>query len=141
MSKFLFTLMMLEIFQPLFAQESAEEAMVRLSPQIAEQYSYCAAYFHIASEVMRADGKKKYAEGYAKLKDESLFYAAGMAKMKMSPDEAKRFADKRYQESIKTIAAAKDEGKESFGKLLKEKGEYCPKLLKDPGLALDEIVI
>jgi len=88
---------------------------------------------------MRTNGNVKHAEKYRNLKKESLAYALGIAEMNLSPDAAKRLVNKNFKSSAAKMSEAENIGKDKLGKSLREKPHYCPRLLKEPGLALEDI--
>lgn len=120
------------------AEETAKEMLVKMSGQISDEYSSCAAYFEIASRVMEHENKV-YEEKYQALKRDSLAYAIGMAEMSQSKSVAEKQVTESYRNSFNIMAAAKKSGREVFASLIKEKSIYCPRLMEDPTVAMEKM--
>ena len=138
MKKFISILVFLSVSGAVLAEETAEQMLVQMSGKISDEYSSCAAYFEIAYNVMKKENRT-HAKGYENLKNESLAYAIGMAEMNQEKGSAKERVTKNYKASITELAAAKDMGREEFAKLFKDKSVYCPRLMKDPTVAMEKI--
>ena len=120
------------------ADETAKEMLVKMSGKISDEYSSCAAYFNIASQVMGIENKK-YAEKYEALQKESIAFAIGFAKMDQNTDSAEKRVAESYKDAMYRMADARKKGREPFAKLIKEQSAYCPKLMEDPTIVMEKI--
>lgn len=122
----------------LYAEETAKETLVRMSGKISDEYSSCAAYFDIASKVMRGENKP-YRDKFQALKSESIAFAIGFAKMKQSESSAQKRVAENYKKAMYRMDDVRKKGREPFKKLIKEQSDYCPRLIKDPTVVMEKI--
>ena len=121
-----------------YAEETAQEALVRMSGKISDEYSACAAYFDVASKVMQEENKA-YQEKYQALKNESIAFALGFAKMEKDDTAAADQVSESYKNAMYRMVDARKEGREQFADLIKEQSAYCPRLMKDPTVVMEKI--
>ena len=138
MKPFIFILTFLVIPGAVYAEETAKEALVRMSGKISDEYSSCAAYFDIASQVMGKENDA-YARKYKALQKESIGLAIGFAKMDKNIDSAKERVKESYKNAMYRMADARKQGREPFANLLKEQSVYCPRLMEDPTVVMEKV--
>lgn len=122
----------------IYAEETAKEMLIKMSGKVSDEYSSCAAYFEIASKVMKEENSD-YEKKYQALKRDSITFALGFAEMNQDKTTAKEQVNESYKKAMYRMVDAKKMGKEPFAKLLKEQSVFCPKLMKDPTVVMEKV--
>lgn len=120
------------------AEETAKEMLIKMSGKISDEYSACAAYFDVASQVMGKENEI-YAKKYKALQKESIGFAIGFAKMDQSIESPEKRVAESYKNAMYRMADVRKQGREPFAELIKEQSAYCPKLMEDPTVVIEKI--
>lgn len=123
-----------------YARSSDKDLMKEISTEASNKFITCAAYFEIAQRVMAADDEAKKSNVYLNSKKEALDYAIEMAKMAFDEKKAQRNVNEKFKIVVSDISSkANKEQRNQFAIWIKKKADYCPKLMKDPSMAIRDL--